>query len=339
MKKIIMFTFVLGSFLGRTGHLQAMDPDVQLKRAQQYLTALQKQLQNLKTKDLETYMQKLVEKNIALYHAIRALHGPGDPERLRQDKEFAQAELDDLKNKNASLHAQYETYRQRMQNLKDQEKEVQKIERQQLPRRPLGPKGRRLPSTKHVVEKEERVETESLTKEQSEQERQEQEKLEQAQQELFRQEEEKQEQARLEQEQRKEKNKKIEEPKPLKKPSLWISPRIAAAGTALAIAATIYAGLKWHQRRRIVRTLARHDLKLTMLSPTQKNALAAAFQAHYRVPRSLRNLAILVRQPDFASPEVPAHIMWTLLADLYYRTAPTSEEIGELKAIVTQYPA
>jgi len=116
-------------------------------------------------------------------------------------------------------------------------------------------------------------------------------------------------------------------------PHSYLKPAIAAAGTAAVIGA-VYAGLKWYQRRRIVRTLNRHDLKLTMLTPTQKDALAVAFLAGHYVPGNMRKLSMLVAKPDFASTKVPEKTMWYLLAELYYRTTPMDEQVAELKKIV-----
>jgi hypothetical protein len=118
-----------------------------------------------------------------------------------------------------------------------------------------------------------------------------------------------------------------------KKREIWLKPTIAA-GTALLITGALYAGLKWYQRRRIVRTLARHTIKLITLTPTQKDALAAAFKAGYRVPGSLRNLARLAQKADFASSAVPAETMWRVAAELYYRAVPTEEQIEALKAMM-----
>jgi hypothetical protein len=118
-----------------------------------------------------------------------------------------------------------------------------------------------------------------------------------------------------------------------KEPTRWLKPTIAA-GTALLITGALYAGLKWYQRRRIVRTLARHTIKLITLTPTQKDALAAAFKAGYRVPGSLRNLARLAQKADFVSSAVPAETMWRVAAELYYRAVPTEEQVAALKAMM-----
>lgn len=115
-----------------------------------------------------------------------------------------------------------------------------------------------------------------------------------------------------------------------KKPSRWIKPTIAA-GTTLLIAGALYTGLKWYQRRRIARTLARHDLKLTMLTPTQKDALAAAFLAGHRVPGSLRKLARLTLKEGFESSNVPHMTMWELLTELYHGKTATLQLLYDLR--------
>ena len=75
-----------------------------------------------------------------------------------------------------------------------------------------------------------------------------------------------------------------------------------------------------------------------MLSPTQKDALAIAFFAGLRVPRSLHNLATLVKKDDFASAAVSAETMWKVVAELYYRKAPTDAQMEKLKALVMMQP-
>lgn len=102
-----------------------------------------------------------------------------------------------------------------------------------------------------------------------------------------------------------------------------------------ATTAALYAMLKWYQRRAISRVVARHNLKITQLSPTQKNALAAALMARYRIPGSLRKLAVLTQRPDFSSEMVPATTMWQLVAEIYYKGTPTDERIAAIKAILS----
>ena len=77
--------------------------------------------------------------------------------------------------------------------------------------------------------------------------------------------------------------------------------------------------------------IGKHDLDLTDFSPTQKDAMAAAFRASYRVPGSLKTLSALAKKSEFVSGNVPADKMWGIVAEIYYKKSPTPEQIRALK--------
>ncbi len=110
---------------------------------------------------------------------------------------------------------------------------------------------------------------------------------------------------------------------------------VGAAVTAAAIGAA-YAGLKWYQKKRIRRVIAKHDLKLTDFSQTQKDAMAVAVLASRKVPGSMLRLGKIVRRGKLGSATISTEQMWTILADLYYRKTATTRDVQILQKRLAQ---
>ena len=110
---------------------------------------------------------------------------------------------------------------------------------------------------------------------------------------------------------------------------------VSAVVTAAAIGAA-YAGLKWYQKKRIRRVIAKHDLKLTDFSQTQKDAMAVAVLASRKVPGSMLRLGKIVRRGKLGSATISTEQMWTILADLYYRKTATTRDVQILQKRLAQ---